>query len=531
MFLNFGLDSFFNEVNKNDTENTGRCKQNVIQNKILLFLFYLFIVLSLVYIIFASIIGRGAFLDGTQWSLDMLVELPKNEWFFNFVPRTRNFIILIEQLPVNIAYKLGFHSKELLKFMFSLPLFLFPFLVTLWNFKLIERTKKFDIAFASLFIYGVFILSGIMYSVVEALLAVPIILLLYHYFVADINYTKKDMVIMTLLSVILFDASEIVIFTGTFMFFLSLYFFKTIKDKKQKTVKLLIGILQFTASIELMIRNIFFIDDTKNETINFFKEIFLDVGSNLIGIPLLVIITIIISLFLYFYKKKISIVSTFIIILVYFCILGYLLMCAQISLHNFVSIPLRILLYVIVPLFFLVSYIRIFFSAFIKKECLYNLFTVALMCSIANTCIQLYFDIEINNRINKFVQIINSSNKNILMQEEDLHQIYGGDNFFFSRLFPMSDYLLYTKEYKKNKIIIPQYGAKGFVKTDEGDTLLVTNQGDSAIYNIPIKTEYWDLTGALELYKNSPLYPELSGTGEKQTSKFEENKKGKRCVC
>ena len=116
---------------------------NFFKDKTIFLLFTIFIVLSIIHIVFATAINRGLFADGFLYVPEILDKLSLQGYGFQLIEdRTRIFINFVNQLPMNIGYWLGIESKKILLFLFSLPLFLFPFLVNLYNIILAKRTKR-----------------------------------------------------------------------------------------------------------------------------------------------------------------------------------------------------------------------------------------------------------------------------------------------------------------------------------------------------------------------------------------------------
>lgn len=141
---------------------------NFFKNKEIFYLTVLFVILSIIHIVWATLASRGLFIDGSLWFPEILNSLSENGYGFWFVDdRTRWISNFINQLPINIAYSFGITNKQFLLAMFTLPLFLFPFLANMLNIFLAKRTKRYDIVLFSLFLYSFGILPAIMYSVVE----------------------------------------------------------------------------------------------------------------------------------------------------------------------------------------------------------------------------------------------------------------------------------------------------------------------------------------------------------------------------
>ena len=246
------------------------------KNKEIKILTIIFIILSFIHIIYASVVGRGLFIDGMWWVPHILDSLDENGYgFYLFDGRSRVFVKFISQLPMNIAYYLPFigKNKDALIFFFSLPLFLFPFLITMFNLLLAKRSKRYDLVFAALFLYAFSILPSIMYAVVEAFIATSFLLLLWHYFVADIDYNWKDICAIVFLCIFSFSSTELVIPFGILIFLLSLKKIKIPLRDKNSVVRLFISITQLCASFVTFYMYMFVYEGIKGETLHFFNEL------------------------------------------------------------------------------------------------------------------------------------------------------------------------------------------------------------------------------------------------------------------
>ena len=121
----------------------------LLKNKTIKTLFFSFIFVSVLYIIIASLFGRGIVLDGI-WNFYSIIT--GDCISSNTMQRMRYFSCFLSQFPVYIVsavFQLKY--RALLLFLFSLPLFLFPFLVPFWHWKLAKRSQRYDIVILSFF--------------------------------------------------------------------------------------------------------------------------------------------------------------------------------------------------------------------------------------------------------------------------------------------------------------------------------------------------------------------------------------------
>ncbi len=472
---------------------------NFFKNRLLSFLLILFVILSAVQIIYATLIYRGLVIDGVMFFVKILDSMSENGYGFVLCPhRARAFILAINQMPVNIAYWLGITSKTALAAIFSLPLFLFPFLVTLYNFALAKRTKRYDIVLLALILYNSLILPAIMYSVVEVFLASTLIIVLLHYYLADIDYTKKDILIIILLTLLLYDSTELSILIYTIMI---LFPFKA-KTTKAKIVKWYINISMFLSSCFIIYMTYVVIGinhiDIEDESVSFFRELF-ENRSNLLHLfqePYLTeITTAIIVISLLFYRKRLNHQPLVIISLIYIGVLWLILKNANIYLYNFEWVSYRVFIFIILPILVFFLFLSEELKKFLHKNVLYNLFTVVLLCGITNICIDMAYSNKVHQFEIKYNNMISASDKKILNPETDLYDIYyAWDNIFFSVLSPTSYQLIFSKEYKQKRLVLPCLNDKNanyfrILDFDFSNNLLYVFYS-----NIRIKNKFWDLT-------------------------------------
>ena len=480
--------------------------RNFFTDKSIFVLMLIFIILSIVHIIYATLTYRGLVIDGAMYFPEILNKLSAQDYGFYIVyNRTRIFINIINQLPVNIAYWLGVQSKTILAAIFSLPLFLFPFLVTLYNIFLAKKTKRYDIALLGLILYNCLILPSIMYSVVEAFLAGPLLIVFLHYYLSDINYNKKDIFIIFLISIIIFEGSELTVFLLPFIIISKFYINQNQKSLKEKIIKFYIESTVILSSFYILFINLFVFSDIQSESITFFKEITQDRPNLFICLikePYLIeIITLVIFSILIFNRKKFNKKVIFVFSVFYSGILLYMFNNAMTYFYKFHYVSYRVFLFLIFPIIILILFIQELTKKYLHKNIIYNLIVITLICGITNTIIQLIYSNKVQDLQKRYIKTVYSIPKAILTPETDLKNIFfGEDNIYFSVLVPETYQLVFSKEYKQKKLITPTKTelAHRFFKT------LDFNFKENLVYmfftQINIKNKFWDLTQVGEIF-------------------------------
>lgn len=151
-----------------------------IKSKFIKVLVILFFIISAFHILYASVIQRGFAMDGSLLFGPILNKLGSQDHsvYFTSFMRARAFISYLQQIPLNLVHFItNTNSKSVLSFLYSLPFFLYPLLVTVWNYFLSRRTKRTDIFIIQLGIYCIFILPCEIWANIEAMLAIPLFLL------------------------------------------------------------------------------------------------------------------------------------------------------------------------------------------------------------------------------------------------------------------------------------------------------------------------------------------------------------------
>lgn len=287
----------------------------------------LFLIVTMVYIIYSSIVLRGAYIDGGLQEMILLNKFSTGHYMVYTDPiHLRFFVNFIEQLPMAIGYFI-FHikSKYWLSFLYSLPTFLFPVLLLWWNYKLSERTKRYDIFVLSIFIYSALILPYMIFSIVESTVNVLLAIILLNYLAGSIDYNKKDLFLILLMLITMPVSHGCVIFTGFVLFITSFYYAKKEQNPFNKKIKYLIGAVGLISSLHIALFIIFNQSTRADalvfafEAVNFFPHL-LSINA------ILSLIAFVIAIFLMLKKDYLKPISQIFIGSVFLVALSYMLL-------------------------------------------------------------------------------------------------------------------------------------------------------------------------------------------------------------
>lgn len=491
---------------------------NFLKNKEIKILTIIFIILSVIHIIYATVADRGLFLDGMFWFPSILDSLSNNGYGFSLVDdRTRWFTNFLNQLPINIGYSFGLKDKNILLYLFSLPLFLFPFLANIANIFLAKRSKRYDIVLFSLFLYSFGILPAIMYSVVEVYLGSSLLLLLFHYFVADINYTRRDIIIISLLCILSFGLSEVVVFSGLLLFFLSFHIIPRIKHKKEKIVKSAIAITQIWAAGIVTFLNFIVLPGIQRETTDFFSEL-MNIERNIFvefwkEPYLLEVITIIMVAYFLFKKQKMKRTTIIFISSIYLLLVSLMLFYREIYIYNYHFISYRVVIFILFPVLMFVLFLQEVYKKFFHKNILYNLLIITLILGMSNTFIQFFYSFKVFDLKERYLNILEQSKEQFIIPEKNLlgKVYFAKDNIFFTPLSPTADFLALWDE-KKIKMFVLPFSSDVVIPAFK--EIEIDTKKDFLIFasnSVDLINEFWDMSIIEEQYiKNKKIFKKFA---------------------
>ena len=484
--------------------------EEYLKNKNFKCLMWVFIIISIVHVIYAAVTMRGMYEDGAFYMLDQLNSYSNGIFkISNDFSHPRFCIMLLLDLPSMFAFwVLHIHNKFALMMIFSCSLFLLPLLALWWNYVLTKKTKRLDIFYWSLFSYSLIIITFSIFSVVECILGSMLHFVLWNYLaMGGGKYNKRDIALITFLIIVMFGTFEYVIILGLIFFIASLLYAKQEENIKNKAVKLYIGIGALGASIFNLIFALN-VPGEKEEITRFFIEGYnylphlLELNSSIS------IITLIILLGLIFNKKSIALKSIIIFSLIYILNFIRLINTSLSSVSPMWEQHIRTVPCFSIPLIFIV----IFLFDILKKEQNYikltNYICIVLMCGIMQTAWQLvdtyYWDKNIQymkSELNKTQDLLYipsdheeiSSFFNPALRRYIWHGVFTSTSILFSESYEQKTLLLNYDE--------PIDGGNGSYRE-----FLYIPKNNPDMIAIPwgwfnIKNKFWDLTKCADALK------------------------------
>ncbi len=472
--------------------------------KLMNILKWIFIVVSVIHLIYATVTMRGMYEDGAFFMMDLMNNFSNGEYHIatDFEGHTRFFMSLLMQLPLFFFHKFCcLNNKTALMMLYTFTQFVLPLLALWWNYKLTKRTGRVDILFWSLFAYSAILITFSIFSVVEILIGGILHFILWNYLAAKMDYTKKDIAAIIFLLVVMAGTYEYVIFLGPVFFMAAIFYTLEEKDSKRSMVKSFIGLGALAVSIFDVVFMLHAPDEA-GEIGRFFKEMY-DFFPFILELNSLISIATAILLIFYLFKKsKITAFSTGLICFIYFCIFLRLLNTPLSSVYpmweqHFRSIPCWAF-----PLIFFGIYIFDLTKKEINYTKISNLICIVLICGITQTCWQM-----VNTYYwNKNIQYMKSELKKtdgLLYIPSEHEEMSGFHNqqlrrYIWHGVFTATS-IVFSDTYKQKTLLL-NYDEQ----QDEGNnncrSRLYVPQDESGLISIPygmlvsIKNDFWDLT-------------------------------------
>lgn len=468
---------------------------------------WIFIIISIIHVVYATITMRGMYMDGGFYMLKILNSIANFKIDLVFDPgHPRFFILWILQLPVYIANSIFFVSNKFaLMMIYSFSHFALPILALWWNYNLTKRTGRTDILFWNLFTYCAIVTTFCIFSITESILGAMLQFILLNYLVSNIKLKKSDYFAISFLTIMMFATFEYVACLGLLLALASIYYIRKESDKKEKIAKGFIGIGSLAAAI-FNAAYMFSIPGEGGEIVRFLKETF-DFIPHMFNLNILITITAIILMILFAFKKEpFKVKSIVCISAIFLYIIIKLFSIKSISLSPMWEGHFRTILCWFIPLLFFYIFLTDIFNKKINSAKLTNLFCIILLCGIFQTawqCINTYY-------WNENIQYMKSElqkHEGPLYIPAEHPEISNFHNAELRRYIWHSGYsfisILFSDTYEQ-KTLLMHYDEK----IDEGnltfrDALYVKPNTKNAISipyaaTIDIKNKYWDLTKCAE---------------------------------
>lgn len=477
------------------------------EDKLLKILKWLFVIISILHVVYATITMRGLYEDGAFCMLDQLnrfslgIYLPTID-----TEHPRFFILALLQLPIILANALfSVSDKKTLMMIFSCSHFLLPLIALYWNYILAKRTKRPDIFFFCLLTYCAVFITFSIFSLVESLLGGIFHFILMNYLVSDIKYTKKDIFCISFLVIVMFATYEYVVLLGIIFFIASLGYIKKASSVKQKIVKSIIGAGALLASIFNLIY-MFCVPGEKNEILRFSGEM-IDFFPYLLHLNSIFSITAFVLIFLCaFYNNRFSKWIILLISLINIALFYYLISNPLLSVFPMWEQHLRTVPCWFLPIIFVVMFALDYFNVHYNDIKLRNLISIVLICGIFQTSWQMvnsyYWDKNI-----QYMKKELAASPDLLYIPSDHEEISGFANEKLRRYIWHSIYaatsILFSDEYEQKTLLLHYDNNQDPGNLTFRHRLYVVNYMPNTI-SIPfgtfvqIKNNYWDLTKCAE---------------------------------
>jgi len=477
--------------------------ENLKENKKLKFLFIMFCLVSVMHILYASLTFRGMYEDGSFYMLQQLNNFSDNIYKVSADPtHTRFFISYLMQIPLMVFYAV-FHiqNKFVLMFLYSFFQFFLPFAVLLWNILLTKRTKRYDLLFWNIFVYGAILLPFMIFSVVETLIGVTLHFILWNYLASNIDYKKRDLFFIIFLIVMMFATYEYVAVLGIIFFLAHFHYVVKEKSFKNQCVKTLIGF----GSLGAAIYNIRFMLNVEGEggeimrflgeATNYFPHIF-ELNS------LLSIITVGFLICFSFKKTKIGYFSLTVISVIFTFGFIHLLNNPTASVYPMWEQHFRTVPCFVLPILFIYLGIKDMVSDKINLIKYNNFICIALICCIFQTLWQMVDTYWWDKNI-QYMKSELAKTDDLLYIPSEHAEISGFHNMELRRyiwhgVFAATS-ILFSDTYEQKTLLVNYDEQQDPGNGNYRDWLFIPEKYYGKIYIhysilINIKNKFWDLT-------------------------------------
>ncbi len=508
LFVNFNLFSIVFHYRKVYNSNM----EEIIKSKQFIILKWIFIAVSIVYIVYASITMRGMYEDGGFYMIMQLENMANHKLAITFDPaHPRFFMLAIPQLFTTFCYEILFiHSKKALMMIYTFAQFVLPFLALIWNYKLSKRTKRFDIFFWSLFIYGAINITFSIFSVVESLLGSMLSFILWNYLAGEIEYTKKDIFAIIFLITMMFATYEYIAVLGIIFFIASFYYALKNDDDKTQLIKTIIGWGALFASLFNIVYMIK-VPNESSELLRFLKEAH-DFIPYCLDLNLLItIVTVILLVIIAFKKKQLGIISIILISLIYVYLLIRLYNTPLMSVYPMWEQHFRTIPCYIMPIVFIIMYLTDRFGGVKNPNKYLNLICIVLMCSITQTLWQNVNTYYWDNNIQYMRSELNKAGELLYIpsEHEEISSFYNDKlrRYIWHGIYAPTS-ILFSDNYEQKTLLVNYDECQDEGNLNFREWLFIPKNMENKMavpYGgfISIKNEFWDLTAcakALDKY-------------------------------
>lgn len=220
--------------------------------------FVLFAFCSVLLMVLGYIVGRGLFYNIPSMFASVLEKHVLNApYFFCHEILPVNFTNRLMALPYNFLYLLIDDKPFSMINLYYFSCSVMVFAVTVLNFFVAKRTKKYEFATLALFFYAIFTIPASSYIVDTTYFAIPMFFMLLQYFFTEEKLYKVDYLLIILLSGYMLQSSPNLIIPLLLLTFTGLFFQKQIL--RHKKVKLFISFTSLISAMYMLYKTFFFI--------------------------------------------------------------------------------------------------------------------------------------------------------------------------------------------------------------------------------------------------------------------------------
>lgn len=477
--------------------------EKLIQSKEFNILKWIFILFSIIFVIYTTITMRALYMDGAFFTIEQLSNLANGIYKIPYVynEHPRYIIVFLHNFPMWICNYLGFADKNFLLMVHSFTAFFLPLLILYWNYRLTLKTKRIDVFFWHLLTYSLMLIPFSIFSCVEIYVGAGLHFILWNYLVSDNEIKKTDAISLIFCLICLFATFEYVVLLGFIIFFA--HFHYALKDKlfKNQCYKILIGFGSLAASIY----NICFmlnVSGEGGEIARFFKECHDYIPRCLNLCSLFSIMAIIFLLILVWKKKKINVIEIIIMSVLYIIAFHHLSTIPCESIYPMWEGHLRSIPCWAIPLIFIIMSISDRYRTEINYTKYTNLICIVLLCGIVQTIWQYNNTYYWHKNILYMKEELAKTNDLLYIPTEH-EEMSGFHNeqlrrYIWHGVFTPTS-ILFSDTYEQ-KTLLMTYD----IQQDPGNTIdraaLYVRPDDSGQMSlsfgsiIDIKNKYWDLT-------------------------------------
>lgn len=461
--------------------------------------FILIGLITIIHVLYASFCQRGAYMDGATFLLQDLSNYSTN-WHYVYKDwdHPRFAMWALAQFPIWVSYFiLGIKSKYIFSFIFSFFLFCNPLFLLIYNFFLAKRTEKYDLFVINILVYAALVLPCAIYAIVELIPATMIWFIQLHYLISDINYNKKDLIFIIILTVLSIGCYESAVFMGPILFIAGQFYIKKGKDDISQTIKYIISrgaLFSFLVSLSYLIFNI----GTQEEIPGFFKESGIIFRAEFFKSNFVLSLLTFFLIFIIYRKKELLSKKLLIFICsLYSIFLIIMFSNLKIFVSPWVENQLRTILCWALPFIFLYIIFSNYYNKKFSKIFYTNLLSISLICTFAQTIWQVNDTYWFHKDTEMLAKAIQESSKPLIFAKWKSNYKY-----FYNYSYTTSS-ILFSKQKVLNSIFIP-YNLNCYTPR--------LSKNKTEIYLPPcpglkyaIKNNFWDITKPAKALMNYKL--------------------------